>query len=241
MQVLPRRRLLKTRPRVILTPLSADVSLKQIFPEPVQVLSAEKGEGLMRLIIFVVAILVTLSSTSAFTQVKQRVDEKGVVHYEATGPVQPKTGNTNQPKPNARGPLDRSHAGLTLGDNEASFAAAKKGDYAGKSGADGNYYRYTGTLPEAAVTMGVLFVVGRLAFLTIEYRDFGLGGWQQLVKETTEKYGPPMGDAQTAMWNDGVTALSLRHEPGGNIMIVLEDFPAMAKYSEQEKAALPKF
>ena len=61
-----------------MTLLSADVSLKQIFPESVQVPSAEKGEGLMRLVIFVVAILVALSSTSAFTQVKQRVDEKGV-------------------------------------------------------------------------------------------------------------------------------------------------------------------
>jgi len=195
----------------------------------------------MRLIILVVAIAVTLSPTSAFTQVKQRVDEKGVVHYEDIGPVQPKTANTNQPKPNARRPLDRSHAGLTLGDNEASFTAAKKGDYAGKSGADGNYYRYTGTLPETAINMGVLFVVGRLAFLTVEYRDFGLRGWEQLVKETTEKYGPPMGDAQSAAWNDGVTALSFRREANGNTIIVLEDFLVMAKYSEQEKAALPKF
>jgi hypothetical protein len=192
----------------------------------------------MRLIISVLVILVVLCSTSAFAQVKKRVDEKGVVHYEAIGPVQP---NTNQPKPNASRPLDRSHAGLSLGDNESSFTAAKKGDYAGKSGADGNYYRYTGTLPEAAVNMGVLFVVGRLAFLTIEYRDFGLRGWEQLVKETTDKYGQPMGDAQSAAWNDGVTALSFRREPNGNIMIILEDALVMAKYSEQEKAALPKF
>ena len=192
----------------------------------------------MRLIISVLVILVVLCSTSAFSQVKKRVDEKGVVHYEAIGPVQP---NTNQPKPNASRPLDRSHAGLSLGDNESSFTAAKKGDYAGKSGADGNYYRYTGTLPEAAVNMGVLFVVGRLAFLTIEYRDFGLRGWEQLVKETTDKYGQPMGDAQSAAWNDGVTALSFRREPNGNIMIILEDALVMAKYSEQEKAALPKF
>jgi len=232
---------LQRRTGVILTPLGADVTLKQILPETVRVPSAEKGEGLMRLIVFVVAVLVTLSPAAAFTQVKQRVDEKGVVHYEAVGPAQPKTPNTTQPKPNARRPIDRNHAGLTLGDNEASFTAAKNGDYVGKSGADGNYYRYTGTLPEGAVAMGVLFVAGRLAFLNIEYRDFGLGGWQQLVKETTEKYGPPMGDAQTATWNDGVTALSFRHDPGGNIVIVLEDFSVMAKYSEQEKAALPKF
>src|SRR5262249_59418156 len=113
----------------------------------------------MRLIISVLAIVLTLSSTSAFPQVKQRVDEKGIVNYEGNGPDQPKTANTNQPKPNARRPLDRSHAGLNLGDNESSFTAGKKGDYVGKSGADGNYYRYNGTLPEAAINMGVLFVV----------------------------------------------------------------------------------
>ena len=201
----------------------------------------EKGEGLMRLIISVLAILVTLSSTPAFTQVKKWVDEKGIVHYEAIGPAQPKTTSPNPPKPNARRPLDRNHAGLTLGDNEASFTAAQKGEYAGKSGPDGNYFRYTGPLPEGAIALGALFVTGRLAFITIQYRDFGLGGWDQLIKQTTEKYGSPTGDPRMAVWNDGTTVLSFRHESDGNITTILEDFAAMSKYSEQERAALPKF
>jgi len=87
----------------------------------------------MRLIISVVAILAICSPTPVFAQVKQWVDEKGTVHYEATGPGQPKTINPSQPKPNARRPLERNHAGLTLGDNEASFTAAKKGDYPPRS------------------------------------------------------------------------------------------------------------
>jgi len=165
------------------------------------------------------------------------VDEKGTVHYEATGPGPPKTPS----KPNARRPLDRNHAGLTLGDNEASFTAAKRGDYAGKIGLDGNYYRYTGSLPEGAVNLGTLFVAGRLASMMIDYRDFGLGGWEQLVKQTSEKYGPQIGDERNACWNDGVTALCFKHELSGNIVITLEDFAAMSKYSEQERAALPKF
>jgi len=41
------------------------------------------------------------------------MDEKGVVHYEAIGPGQAQTSNADQPKPNARRPLDRNHAGLT--------------------------------------------------------------------------------------------------------------------------------
>jgi hypothetical protein len=195
----------------------------------------------MRLIISVLAILVTLSSTPAFTQVKKWVDEKGIVHYEASGPAQPKTAEPNQPKPNARGPLDRNHAGVALGDNEASFTASQKGEYAGKSGADGNYYRYTGPLPEGAINLGSLFVTGRLAFITIQYRDFGLGGWEQLIKQTTAKYGPPSGDPRMAVWNDGTTVLSFRHESNGNITVILEDFAVMSKYSEQQKAALPKF
>ena len=195
----------------------------------------------MRLIISVLAILTTLSSTTAFAQVKKWVDEKGIVHYEAIGSGRPKTLNADQPKPNASRPLDRNHAGLTLGDDESSFIAAQKGDYAGKSGPDGNYYRYTGSLPEGAISMGALFVASRLALMMIDYRDFGLGGWDQLVKQTTEKYGPPMGEGRTADWNDGATALSFKHELSGNIMITLEDSAVMSKYSEREKAALPKF
>ena len=77
--------------------------------------------------------------------------------------------------------------------------------------------------------------------MKIDYRDFGLGGWEQLVKQTTEKYGPPLGDARNTLWNDGTTSLSFRHESSGNITIILEDVAMMAKYSEQERAALPKF
>jgi hypothetical protein len=195
----------------------------------------------MRLIISVLAILTFLSSTPAFAQVKKWVDEKGIVHYEAIGTGRPTTLNTDQPKPNARRPLERNHAGLTLGDDESSFKAAQKGNYAGKSGPDGNYYRYTGTLPEGAINMGALFVASRLALMMIDYRDFGVGGWEQLVKETTEKYGQPMGEGRTAGWSDGATALSFKHDLSGNIMITLEDLAVMSKYSEREKAALPKF
>ena len=88
--------------------------------------------------------------------------------------------------------------------------------------------------------MGVLFNTGRLALITTEYRDVGSAGWEQLIKESTEKYGPPAGDARTAVWNDGTTILNLRHELTGNITVTLEDFAAMSRYSEQERAALPK-
>jgi hypothetical protein len=50
-----------------------------------------------------------------------------------------------------------------------------------------------------------------------------------------------MGDERIAGWNDGATALSFKHELSGNIIITLEDLAVMSKYSEREKAALPKF
>jgi hypothetical protein len=195
----------------------------------------------IRRIIPVLAILTTLFSTPVFAQVKKWLDEKGIVHYEVIGTGRPKTPDADQPPPNARRSLDRNHAGLALGDDESSFVAAQKGDYTGKIGPEGNYYRYTGTLPEGAISMGTLFVTGRLALMMIHYRDFGLGGWDQLVKQTTEKYGSPIGDGGNAGWNDGATALSFKHETSGNIVIALEDLAVMSKYSEEEKAALPKF
>jgi hypothetical protein len=75
----------------------------------------------MGLTISILAILSTLTSIPAFAQVKKWVDEKGVVHYEAIGPARPKPPVGDPPKPNTRRLVDRNHAGLTLGDNEASF------------------------------------------------------------------------------------------------------------------------
>jgi hypothetical protein len=89
--------------------------------------------------------------------------------------------------------------------------------------------------------LGALFVAGRLALILIDYRDLRLGGWEHLVKQTTDKYGPPIGDERSAGWNDGIVYLNFKHEPSGNIVITLEDLAVMSKYSEREKAALPKF
>jgi hypothetical protein len=51
----------------------------------------------------------------------------------------------------------------------------------------------------------------------------------------------PIGEGRTADWNDGASALNFKHELSGNIKITLEDLAVMSKYSDQEKAALPKF
>ena len=195
----------------------------------------------MRCAIFTSLALAIGFATPAFTQVKQWTDKNGVVHFEAVGRQGVARTNPPQTKTNARRPIDRSFATLSLGDDESPFTAAKKGVRIANNGDGGNFYSYSSALPEGANNMGVLFNTGRLALIMIEYRDFGAAGWNQLVNETTEKYGPPLGDTRTAVWHDGTTLLSLKHQTNGNISITLEDVAAMSRYSEQDRAALPKF
>jgi hypothetical protein len=194
----------------------------------------------MRLTISGFVLLSIFFSTPAYTQVKRWIDKKGTVHLEGAGPERPKATDSLQSKLNALRPIERNFADLRLGDDESLFTAAKKPVQIAENGYDSNFYRYSGALPEGAIKMGVLFTSGRLALITIEYRDVGSAGWDQLVKESTKKYGPALGDSRIAIWQDGTTMLNLRHELNGNITITLEDAAAMSKYSDQERAALPK-
>ncbi len=188
------------------------------------------------------ALSTVFLSTPAFTQIKQWVDEKGTVHYEAYESNRPKNTEPRQGKASAIQPIiARSHGGFSLGDDESSFKAFQRGIFLGKSGPEANYYRYSGDLPLGGIDMGLMFIDGRLAFIVIQYRDFGLGGWDQLIKQTTKNYGPPTEDSQTAVWNDNTTALTLTRESTGNIVMTLEDLTPMAKYSDQARTALPKF
>lgn len=195
----------------------------------------------MRCTIFAFVVLAIFFSTPAFTQVKQWTDKNGVVHFEAIGRQGAKNTNSPQSKNNALRPIDRNFATLRLSDDESTFTAAKKGVQITNNGDGGNFYSYSNALPEGAINMAVLFTTGRLALIMIEYRDFGSAGWDQLVNETSEKYGPPLGDSRTAVWRDGTTLLRFQHQLSGNITVRLEDVAAMSRYSEQERAALPKF
>ena len=194
----------------------------------------------MRFMISGTVLFTIFFASPGLTQVKRWIDKDGVLHLEGTGPEKPKSSDSAQPKRNALRPIERNFANLRLGDDESPFSAAKKGVAIANKGYAGNYYSYPDGLPEGAIKLGVLFSTGRLALITTEYRNVGPAGWEQLIKESTEKYGPALGDNRTAVWNDGTTVLSLRHELNGNITVTLEDLAAMSKYSEQERAALPK-
>lgn len=195
----------------------------------------------MRLTISGFVLVAIFFSTPAYTQVKQWIDNKGTVHFEGSGPPGRRNANLSQAETSAIRPIDRNFANLRLGDDESPFTASKKGIYITNDGYEGNFYSYAAALPEGAIRMGVLFSTGRLSVIVAEYRDFGSTGWDQLVNETTTKYGPATGDTRFMVWNDGVSVLSLQREPNGNITVTLEDFAATSRYSEQVRAALPKF
>jgi hypothetical protein len=184
-------------------------------------------------------------STVAFSQVRQWRDQNGTIHFEAGGPAHVNSGERGKRAGStSKMTIDRRHAGLTLGDDESAFKAEGRAIYIGKSGPDENYYEFNPQLPPGAAgarSAGALFVTGRLVLIAVEYTDAALSGWENLVKQTSEKYGPPGGDARFATWNDGATALSFTREPNGNITAIVNDHPTMSKQLEQDKNTAPKF
>jgi len=186
------------------------------------------------------SLLILFFATPVRGQVRWWRDKNGILHIEGTNPARAEAQGKELP-PNTSKMIDRKHAGLTLGDDESAFKAAGKGIFTGKSGVDGNYYQYTTNLPPGAVSGGALFVTGRLALILLEYTDTALGGWDGLIKQTTQRYGAPFGDSRSVAWSDGATTLSFTRESNGNITCIVDDTPVMAKEMEAQKVAAPKF
>lgn len=129
-----------------------------------------------RLILAAAAIFsffIVCFATPVRGQVRWWRDKSGILHIEGKGSAPADPAGKDEPR-NTDKMIDRKHAGLTLGDDESAFKAAGKGIFTGKSGADGNYYRYTTNLPPGAVSGGALFVTGRLALILVEYTDTAL-------------------------------------------------------------------
>ena len=196
-----------------------------------------------RLILAAAAMLsffIVCFATPVRGQVRWWRDNNGILHIEGKGRASADSGSKEKP-PNTGKMIDRGHAGLTLGDDESAFKAGGKGVFSGKSGVSGNYYQYTSNLPPGAVSGGALFVTGRLALILVEYTDTALGGWDGLIKQTTQRYGAPFGDSRSIAWSDGATTLSFTREANGNITCIVDDTPVMAKEVEAQKVAAPKF
>lgn len=90
--------------------------------------------------------------------------------------------------------IDRSHAGITLGDNDSSYRNSETlGSLGGEDKFRGQIYtlRPGASTPDGITKVGAMFVDGRLAIIRIIYNDYSLGGWDKVVKVTRDKYGPP--------------------------------------------------
>jgi hypothetical protein len=190
-------------------------------------------------------ILLLLSAPGVHAQVKQWTDEHGVTHFEShnTGktPSQ-RAGDANAPTgPGlAKTPIERTHAGLTLGDNDSSFRSSKQWLLAfnDKFGMQG----YLG-LPSGDITKkGVGFVDGRLAMIMLTYKESTFGSWASAVKSTSDKYGSPKGNGYSeATWTDGKTSLTLKKDFRGGLEVAIGDVELSTRYTSRSGQAAPKF
>ena len=115
--------------------------------------------------------------------------------------------------------LGQSFVGIALGQTLKSFLAAKKGAERGRDGRGLRLFRMAKSLwPPGAEALEVGFSKNSLVSIEVKYGASYLqtiGGWDGLVRETTESYGTPAkADIQKALWRHGKNGLLLNR--GGN-------------------------
>jgi len=189
-----------------------------------------------------ILICLALSSTAA-AQIKKWTDEKGVVHFESQGTAKesaPRDKSRVGEQPgNAKVTIERSHKGLTLGDNDSSYRNSRDWAPIGTDqfGAEG----FAGVRIQDATKAIVLFVDQRLWSINVTYPETVLGSWDRAVQNTTAKYGQPKTNGSEATWRDGQTLLSLKKDDRGEIEVMLVDNDLSQRYSSRAGRAAPKF
>ena len=196
----------------------------------------------MKTIIASLALLFVASVASA--QIKKWTDADGVVHYENEARPRDPTEELRKPGDQAtpgkaQGRIDRTHAGLTLGDAESSYRASRQWFGLGADKFGGQVF--IGSPPIELKAKAAMFVDGRLSMIRLTYRDYTLGGWDTAVLSTANKYGPPKTDGTSASWRDDRTGLSLKKDYRGGIEIMIADMDLMERYNARSGQARPKF
>lgn len=184
-------------------------------------------------------------TTPAAAQIKQWTDEHGVTHFESHGTGKspsPRPGDANAPKgPGlAKVSIERTHAGLTLGDNDSSFRNSKLwlSLLSDKFGMQGYFGAPLGT----ETKRNVAFIDGRLSMILLTYKEVTLGSWDTAVKTTSDKYGPPAGNSYSEVrWTDGKTTLILKKDFLGGIEVTIGDLELTQRYTARSGQAAPKF
>jgi hypothetical protein len=189
-------------------------------------------------------VLVIVPVWSASAQVKQWTDEKGVTHFEAHGKAQPAPRATDRSTAPGKTTtaIDRSHAGVTLGEVDTSVRDMNRWMAIGqdKFGAAGFMMRIA-FLPPGVTKLSVLSVDNRLSSIHITYNETALGGWNQAIATLKDKYGPPYLTAAQANWADGQTSLRLEKDYRGGILAVIVDSAATNRYRARAGYDSPKF
>jgi hypothetical protein len=187
-----------------------------------------------------VALGLALFPGPAPAQVKQWTDEKGVTHFEAHD-----TGKTPSPRADQNNSkatpgktsvrIERTHAGLTLGDNDSSYRNSPQW----RSGA---IDKFGGQIFSGKGSLGAMFVDDRLAMIRVTYVEYELGGWDTNLKVTADKYGPPKTNGYSeAIWLDGPTLLSFTKNYRGGVEVMISDTETMTRYTTRSGQAAPKF
>jgi len=194
---------------------------------------------------FCVALLVIiLLPYDTQAQIKSWVDKDGVKHYESSGPPPVKSPRRqDQPEQKLSRRIDRTHAGMTLGDNESSFKSSGRGTYRGVDQFGAKLYELTARgLPSGAKSGTVIFLADRITAIEIEYGEAQSGGWDRMIKETTDKYGKPtVNELRKKSWTDGKTGLILDRTYSGTVKALIGDHQTLSNYSSSIGAAAPKF
>jgi len=168
----------------------------------------------------------------ALAQLKSWTDENGVIHYgNDPRPESSPAPATARPGQALRA-IDKSHGGLTLGDEVSAFRAAKKGGSLGFQ-SDGSelFFIAPRFLPQGATKMTATFVDGRLSLIEVTYPEQTLGGWEKALNDQTTKYGEPQKSTVPAKvsWLDGRTILLFKKDLG-NIIAILADIEATKRF-----------
>jgi hypothetical protein len=135
-------------------------------------------------------------------------------------------------------PISRTQNGLTLGEPIATLRSSRRAVDAGKAASGAELLallpRY---LPKGATRMLGVYMDGRLAAITTNYRDDASESWEKFIAATAAKYGEPAASNRDAkQWSDGQVVLVLKKEDSGSISATVAFIDSLQKHYSKVSA-----
>ena len=185
---------------------------------------------------FVLFFLGLALKTLVGAQMRPESEENGFAQFESGG-----SGVSSQIAPSRRLsslPIGRTQNGLTLGEPISALRSSRRAIDAGKAASGAELLallpRY---LPKGATRMLGVYMDGRLAAITTNYREAALDGWEKLISSTTAKYGEALNsDRDAKQWSDGQVVLVLKKEDPGFISATVAFIDSLQKHYSQISA-----